>query len=74
MAHIVGMEEYYIAVFMSKTFGTILLPLHSGALLATKEMLQSKMENVPQSYEHSVYIKHFHQRKLNLLLQDLKSK
>jgi hypothetical protein len=73
MAHIVGIEEYYIAVFMSKTFGTILLPLHSGALLATKEMLQSKMENVPQSYEHSVYIKHF-QRKLNLLLQDLKSK
>jgi hypothetical protein len=73
MAHIVGMEEYYIPVFMSKTFGTILLPLHSGALLATKEMLQSKMENVPQSYEHSVYIKHF-QRKLNLLLQYLKSK
>jgi hypothetical protein len=56
MAHIVGMEEYYIPVFMSKTFGTILLPLHSGALLATKEMLQSKMENVPQSYEHSIYI------------------
>jgi hypothetical protein len=74
MAHIVGMEEYYIAVFMSKTFGTILLPLQSGALLATKEMLQSKMENLHQSYEHSIFFKHFHQRKLSLLIQDLKSK